>query len=370
MPTRAHGSGEKGFLVVAGGALREQEAAVLSSFVRLAGPRGRLAVLPTASAEPGRSASGAAEALRTHGAASDVLVLELSAGDAERADESDFTSQLARLDGVWISGGSQSRITAALRPEGRQTAGLRALRELLARGGVVGGSSAGAAVMSEVMITGGRSADALVHGVARGSDERGMGLAPGLGLFPWGITDQHFLARGRLGRLVVALQAARLERGWGVDEDGAFLADLSTATVTAIGPCSLALVDLSPADISAPGVRGARLALLGSGDRVHGPSGRVLPRPGRRALDPGRQPGFTARSRPRQDLSAPLEPWGRDGLLHLLEHLASDPTQPAVARGDGCELALSADERTRFLVGPDEDAGPCAVDVLLAVRAL
>jgi hypothetical protein len=57
-------------------------------------------------------------------------------------------------------------------------------------------------------------------------------------------------------------------------------------------------------------------------------------------------------------------------VLHLLERLASDPARPVRAVGEGCELVLSADARTRLLVGPDDDVGPAVVDVLLSVRAL
>jgi hypothetical protein len=261
-------------------------------------------------------------------------------------------------------------VTRALRPEGRSTLALQGLRDLLARGGVVGGSSAGAAVMSEVMISGGRSADALRHGVRAARDEPGVGLTTGLGLFPWGIVDQHFLARGRLGRLVVALHESRVARGWGVDEDGAFLADLAVGDVTALGPCSLTLVDVSEAEVVEGGLGRVRLSLLGTGDRVHGPTGQVLPRPGRRPLGGARPAGFAERARARSDPQAALAPWERDGVLHLLERLASDPARPVRAVGEGCELVLSADARTRLLVGPDDDVGPAVVDVLLSVRAL
>lgn len=192
---------------------------------------------------------------------------------------------------------------------------------------------------------------------------------PGLGLFPWGVVDQHFLARGRLGRLVVALRESGTARGWGVDEDGAFLADLEVGDVTALGPCSLTLVDVSAAEAVEGGMRGVRLSVLGTGDRVNGPTGRVLARPGRWPLREGRPAGFAARARARSDPSAALEPWERDAVLHLLEQLASAPGRPVRAVGEGCELVLRADARTRLLAGPDE-VGPAAVDVLLSVRAL
>jgi cyanophycinase len=94
---------------------------------------------------------------------------------------------------------------------------------------VVGGSSAGAAIMSEAMISGGDGFRGLLDPPAtryadtEAEDEGRLYLARGLGFFGDGIVDQHFDHRARLGRLVKALGETGVARGFGIDEDTALV---------------------------------------------------------------------------------------------------------------------------------------------------
>ena len=97
-----------------------------------------------------------------------------------------ITQRSENQTGVWLSGGDQSKLVAAY----QGTAVEKELQRLLARGGVIGGTSAGAAVMSQVMILGGRTP------VAVGT---GFGFLKGV------VVDQHFLTRHRLDRLLGVL---------------------------------------------------------------------------------------------------------------------------------------------------------------------
>src|SRR5206468_722813 len=99
---------------------------------------------------------------------------------------------------VWMGGGDQSRLAAAY----RGTAVERELKNVLRRGGVIGGSSAGAAVMSSIMITGGNP-EAQV--------DTGFGLLPGF------VIDQHFHNRNRLARLRGVLAKNPEYLGLGID---------------------------------------------------------------------------------------------------------------------------------------------------------
>jgi cyanophycinase len=186
-----------GALVIVGGGRIPDD--VRRRFVELAGGRSaRLVVIPTASAS-----ADAADAARQYlpvweklGAAGVEL---LHTRRRAVADSDAFVGPLRRATGVWLSGGDQSRLTAAY----RGTAVQRELRRLVARGGVVGGTSAGAAVMGEVMITGGR---------------REATTAGGLGLLPGVLIDQHFLRRDRFDRLRHALARHPGQVGVGIDE--------------------------------------------------------------------------------------------------------------------------------------------------------
>lgn len=126
-------------------------------------------------------------------------VLLLHTRDREKADKVEFVKPLSDATGVWFSGGDQSRLTKVY----RGTLFEKELRKLQARGGVIGGTSAGAAVMSDPMITGGR--------------ERAI-TGPGFGFLPGFIVDQHFLARERQKRLSGVIAANPGLVGLGIDE--------------------------------------------------------------------------------------------------------------------------------------------------------
>ena len=85
------------------------------------------------------------------------------------------------------------------------------------------GSSAGAAIMSDPMITSGSSVEALVYPPAPQPHDTRLSVGRGLGFFPLGLVDQHFLQRGRLGRLVAAMMATGWPHGFGIDENTAMV---------------------------------------------------------------------------------------------------------------------------------------------------
>lgn len=264
-----------GPVIAIGGALRGDNAAVWSRIVQAAGGAGAtVAVLPTASAEPQASGQAAAEHLRRHGAVADVLPLAAGwpGGAGPRAaDDAALAARIDAAGGVFFTGGQQALITAALRPDGRETAVLRAIRALHARGGVVAGTSAGAAVMSAWMI---RDVPAPARALtetwqAGRHHDRGLGFiaAPLL-------VDQHFLERQRLPRLLAALQATGEAAGLGVDEDTA--AVVHGGTVEAVGRGHLLWVDLRQAERGpGPQLRGAQVLRLQAGDRLDLAAGTV-----------------------------------------------------------------------------------------------
>jgi cyanophycinase len=197
-------------LVVGGGKIPD---AVRDKFLELAGGRkARLVVIPTAS---NLVDSGEVPSSYLFWRSQDVASVELlHTRNPEQANDPSFVKPLESATGVWLGGGDQSLLTAAY----RGTAVLQALRRILDRGGVVGGTSAGASVMSAVMITG---------GVTRAELGAGFGLAPGL------VVDQHFANRNRLGRLLSALARHPDLVGVGLDEQTAVV--LKGTTISVVG---------------------------------------------------------------------------------------------------------------------------------------
>src|SRR5690606_31167736 len=146
------------------------------------------------------------------------------------------TQEQNRLDaiedatGVFFTGGNQLRLSTLL--GGTPVAKL--VRILNARGVTVGGTSAGASILSEHMIAFGREGSSPTAGSVR--------LAPGLGLTNRFVIDQHFRQRDRLGRLVAALAYNPFAIGIGLDEDtAAFIGPDDTLEVEGSG--SVTIVD-------------------------------------------------------------------------------------------------------------------------------
>ena len=187
---------------------------------RLAG--GRILVFPTASAEPKAVGEESVQAFRGHGFDAEVAPLTAR----ERPSASPTTRRSARaiaaFGSVYFTGGDQAKIVAALAPGGAETPVLAAIRAAQAAGGLVAGSSAGAAMMSQPMILGGTSIESVVHGVTEDPKQPGPADGrPGSASSPSACVDQHFIKRGRLGRLVVAMAGAGVRRGFGIDENTA-----------------------------------------------------------------------------------------------------------------------------------------------------
>lgn len=148
------------------------------------------------------------------------------------ADEAEFAKPLTEATGVWFVGGNQSWLTETY----LGTATERELRGVLARGGVVGGTSAGAAIMSPVMIR---------------RDKPELETCSGFGFLPGTVVDQHFLKRNRQGRLMKVLDSHRDLVGLGIDEGTALVVEgnrLSVVGESEVVVCSPASTD-RPAEV-------------------------------------------------------------------------------------------------------------------------
>jgi len=271
-----------GTAVPIGGALRNDNAAVWKRLVEAAGgPGARFVVFGTASAEPAESAEDAAKTLRQYGAVATVVpVSPLLKGTDVAAAVRDpkFIAEVKAARGVFFTGGAQDRIVDSFQPGGRRTPLLDAVWQVFDDGGVVAGTSAGAAIMSQLMF---RDAPDLLA-VMKGRLRDGHELAQGLGFAGTGVfVDQHFLRRGRIGRLLPAMVAHGYATGLGVDENSA--AFIHGDDVEVLGARGALLVDLSESThddrLGAFNVSNARVSLLMPGDRANLKTHTVTPSP-------------------------------------------------------------------------------------------
>ncbi|MCV6597904.1 MAG: cyanophycinase [Mangrovicoccus sp.] len=223
---RAANGGRK--LVIIGGRLEDDNTALYAEMHRLSG--GKILVFPTASSEPEAVGEETRAAFADHGF--EVAVAAVYGPNAvARAHDPHILAQIAEYGSVFFTGGDQSEIFAALAPGGQDTPALQAIRAMHDAGGLLAGSSAGAAMMSQPMILGGTSLEAVVHGVTEDPEQPGMLMGEGLGFFAFGIVDQHFIKRGRLARMVVALEHSGLPFGLGVDENTGLVVEGAAARV-------------------------------------------------------------------------------------------------------------------------------------------
>ena len=296
----------KGSLVIIGGALRGDNALVWERMVQLAGGKGaRIAVFASASASPEKTGKILVERFNQYGASAFFVpvAVRLSGIDYQAAaDDPALAGAVRSAGGAFFAGGDQGRITRALRREdGSNTRMLDALWEMYRRGGMIAGSSAGAAIMSSTMF--GHPKQVLAT-LKLGLDD-GKEIAPGLGFIGDDVfIDQHLLVRGRFARMVPAMLKKGYKLGLGIDENTAMVVG-PNREVEVIGYRGALLVDLSKARQDGPqggplSVNNVRLSYLDNGDRFNLATQTFTPAPDRadNRVDPARpyyrEPLFSA----------------------------------------------------------------------------
>ncbi len=227
-PSRIPDGEQRGWIVPIGGAEeKENDPRILERFVALCGGADAdIVVIPTASQ------------LSDTGSRYESIFTELGVGrvtaldfDTRRdAEERNRLQRISQASGIFFTGGNQLRLSTML--GGTPIAQL--IRARNASGVHVGGTSAGASILSEHMIAFGKEGSSPTAGSVR--------LAPGLGLTNRFVIDQHFRQRDRLGRLLAALAYNPYAVGIGLDEDtAAFISPDNTLEVEGSG--SVTVVD-------------------------------------------------------------------------------------------------------------------------------
>lgn len=222
----------KGPLVIIGGAEdRDGDCIVLREFVRAAGGvKAHIAVMTAATSLPKEVGDDYIRIFERLGAESVEVVHTEDREDSEREVSLRIIEDAT---GIFFTGGDQSRIVDFI----KDTPLDKAIHKRHEEGAVIGGTSAGAAMMPDEMIVGGAS-------VSNPSVDA-VEMGPGMGFLPGIVIDQHFAQRGRLGRLLAALVQQPALLGLGIDEDTAIVVNGDEFEV--VGSGSITVVDESSA---------------------------------------------------------------------------------------------------------------------------
>jgi cyanophycinase len=231
-----------GHLVIIGGGSRSPS--MMETIVSLAGgSESRFIVIPVASSEPEQTGDFQRDQLLGAGAGkAHVLVF-----DRESADRPENVAMLAQATGVFLSGGDQRRLHAAL--EGSKL--LEALHAVYGRGGVVAGTSAGAAVMSRRMITGDELRNGDPEAAFETIESANIETWEGFDFLPGTIVDQHFVRRRRHNRLLSLVLEHPELLGIGIDESTAVVVG-PPSRFRVIGDGPVIVYDASDAVVSKP----------------------------------------------------------------------------------------------------------------------
>ena len=206
---------KRGSLIIVGGG--DTPYTIQKRFVELAGGAGRarIAIFPMATTEYDEEAEEVLAEFTWLGA--ETVILNIN---REQAQSRSLDATLAGFTGYWFLGGDQNVLAASL----LGTHALRTIEFQYEKGAVIGGTSAGAAVMTATMLTGERRiASGRINEDPNAVALRSTEVTPGFGLLPGAIIDQHFSRRSRDNRLVSAVLDNPQLLGVGIDEETALI---------------------------------------------------------------------------------------------------------------------------------------------------
>jgi len=253
---------ETGSLVVVGGAMRDT--AITLKFLELAGGKDApIVVIPTASGSDSIQEERVIRFLTRLGATNVTVVHTYDPGEANTKA---FVHHLYQAQGVWFTGGRQWRIVDAY----ANTLTEKAIKSVLERGGVIGGSSAGATIQGSYLVRG----DTKTNRIMMGDHEKGFGYLRNVAI------DQHLLVRNRQFDLIEVIESHPELLGIGLDENTAIVVQGDTFEV--LGESFVAIYDphlwnrMTTLDEKPVLPNGGRFFLLRSGDQYDLKSRKVI----------------------------------------------------------------------------------------------
>jgi len=219
-----------GQLVIIGGAEdKEGDCTILREFVRRSGGlQARIVVMTVATELPREVGDNYTRVFERLGVENVRIVDTVYREDATDASA---LEAIEKATGVFFTGGDQARITSVL----KDTEIDQALHKRFSEGIVIGGTSAGAAMMPDMMIVeGDGETNPRVEIVT---------MEPGMAFLPGVVIDQHFAQRGRIGRLLSAVAQQPVVLGFGIDENTAIVVNNNQLEV--IGEGAVTVIDVS-----------------------------------------------------------------------------------------------------------------------------
>lgn len=232
-------------VVIGGGEDKEDDCEILKEFIRLArGARARIVVMTVATDEPEELGKEYVAAFKRLGV-DEVKVVDVSSREDTKIEKS--LKLIGEATGIFFTGGDQLHITTLM--GGTKMHAL--LQERFEKGIVLGGTSAGAAMMSNSMFIRGQRDETPRFG--------GMEMGPGMDFITGAVIDTHFSQRGRMGRLLTAVAHYPQDIGLGIDENTAMIVEGSEFVV--IGEGAVTVVD-------AGGITYTNLPYLADGDAL------------------------------------------------------------------------------------------------------
>jgi cyanophycinase len=217
-------------LVIIGGAEdKEGDCTILREFVRRAGGvNARIVVMTVATELPREVGDNYIRVFERLGV-EDVGIVDTV--EREDATSASYLEAIEKATGVFFTGGNQARITSVL----KDTEIDKLLHRRLSEGIVIGGTSAGAAMMPDMMIVEGDSETNPRIEV--------VDMEPGMAFLPGVVIDQHFAQRGRIGRLLSAVAQQPVVLGFGIDENTAVVVNNNQFEV--VGEGAVTVIDVS-----------------------------------------------------------------------------------------------------------------------------
>lgn len=235
----------KGSLVVVGGGAMGPE--IVERFLQLAGGKDApIVFIPTAGDADTYAADWLSRQFLAKAGARNVTLLHTR--DRKVANTREFVEPIRKANAVWFGGGRQWRLVDSY----LNTRTHRELRNLLKRGGVIGGSSAGATIQGSYLVRGAREGNTLMMA---------PGYEAGLAFLRNVAVDQHLLKRNRQDDLVPVIEKHPELLGIGIDESTAIV--VSRDQFEVIGVSKVAIYDRR----RPPEPNGKRYYFLERGDR-------------------------------------------------------------------------------------------------------
>lgn len=213
----------KGTLFVIGGGHKDEH--LMEALVDAAklSPKDYIMILPMASTLPEESVEAMVEQLR------EVTQNKITSINFSKADANTMSlvDSVRRAKLIYITGGDQNRFMSIV----AHTPLFEAIHAAYHHGACIAGTSAGAAIMSETMITGNQLKDSVYRSTFNRLDDENIETAKGMGLIKSAIIDQHFVKRSRYNRLFTALAKFPDKTCIGIDEGTAIIIRQNTVKV-------------------------------------------------------------------------------------------------------------------------------------------